>query len=264
MYSFCLYVCGNDADRFRRLKNSLDCLHRLKNQDFEIVLIEQSLDGNFYYDWAYDYVSKYQKVHKTGIGFNQSWVRNLSIKLASGKVCILYDMDMLISNAYLSHVGLCLEQTQFAIGADWILVPTELEMTNIDVVKEPLDYFLNVERKKKIGNLYGIGWGHIMAFNRDWFLNTLGGFLESLYWWGKEDEELVDRYCRMFNIRWDKLPTVKDVVLHQWHEGRDMSMLQQNMQIVATARSMSPFDVSRRLIDAKIGSLDEPKHIFSI
>lgn len=234
-FSFCLYVCGNDPARKIRLKNALSCFDRLKNKNYEVILIEQSVDGKYYYTEFAHLCSTYQRVFHDK-GFNQSWCRNLSVKYAKHNTCIVYDMDMIISQDYLDTIDSQFRDgvTTLALGANCVLMPTEYEMQGICLDNNP-KYYANkgiVTRKKYPGRQGGVGMGHIMIVNREWFFTKMGGFLESLYWWGKEDEEFVSR-C---GVAIPDIPSIEEVVLHQWHEGRDMSALQNNIETIEKLR----------------------------
>lgn len=105
MLSVILHIGGNLP---QRKVNILECFRNLSlqdYQDYELVIVEQSLDGELYWQGITEFIFPHRKYmaifHPEYCG---SWVRNVGAKIATGDILLFLDADTLFKYNYLSTV----------------------------------------------------------------------------------------------------------------------------------------------------------------
>jgi glycosyltransferase involved in cell wall biosynthesis len=96
--------CGGNASwRLRNLEEVLICLRSQTRKDFELILVEQSTDGQYYHDQkSCDlYLPIEDPMNRP---FNRSWCRNVGAYHASGELLLLMDGDYVFQCDYLEKV----------------------------------------------------------------------------------------------------------------------------------------------------------------
>ena len=104
--SIILPTGGNDHLRNR---NFNECLSAIKNQtftDYEVIVVEQALDGNFYKRSnpiiPYKHIAIKDPQNR---GFNLSWCRNVGAREANGELIVLMDSDFVFENNYFTVIS---------------------------------------------------------------------------------------------------------------------------------------------------------------
>ena len=106
---------GNDPGRNRNFEECLRCIREQTFRDYEIIVVEQSLDGRFYKNENPSY--KHIKIKDPqNRGFNLSWCRNVGARLASGEILILMDSDFVFEKDYFKTISEF--KGNFAAGAE--------------------------------------------------------------------------------------------------------------------------------------------------
>lgn len=207
---------GNYPERVRNLHEVLLCLGQQTYREFELVLVEQSVDEKFYH--SHLPCSNYIQLKDPGNrGFNRSWCRNVGAYSASGDMILLMDGDYVFSASYLERV---LEiKDVFFSGTDLYLWSTAELLKEYMRSRDVSVFERSPHRLRPF--LRGIACGGIVGFNRQWFINEFAGYNENFFRYGFEDTEAVNRIQRILNKRAEELATVPVHVAHLYHRERD-------------------------------------------
>lgn len=260
MISIVIPVAGNNFDRRTRLVHCLKAINLQLGDGYperEIIIVEQSLDGNFYHDDVR--CDKYFAVKDPrSNAFNLSWLRNIGAVQANGNHIVLMDMDIVVGPDYLHRV---LEVNNFAFGAKAYLwlnrIQSELyyrgQYSIGNVVVEEHDNVM-------IPGVRG-GCGCVLVFTRDFFDEYYGGFVENFSRWGYEDTESAHRLLGIFGLKEIKdLPRVNTVAAHLYHDfdRRENFMYGPNKDL---CDKLNALDANYRVELIKkygVGKLEEP------
>jgi glycosyltransferase involved in cell wall biosynthesis len=256
MISIVIPVAGNNFDRRTRLSY---CLKALRNQQVgaktEIIVVEQSLDGNFYHD-DIRCDSYYPVKDPHNRGFNLSWLRNIGAKQAKGSHIVLMDMDIVVEQNYLFEVQ---KIANFAFGAKAYLWLSRQESEQYyrgsSQILSPVDHD-NV----MIPGVRG-GCGCVLCFTKDFFDEYYGGFWEGFHNWGYEDTESAHRLLGIFGLKEVKeLPRVNAIACHLYHDyDRRMNFMNgPNKDLCDKLNAMHHSDRVYLLKSFGVGRLEEP------
>ena len=244
---------GNYPERVRNLHEVIACLQRQTYKEFELVLVEQRVDGNYYHNDIR--CSKYIPISDpAGRGFNRSWCRNVGAYNASGEVVLLMDGDYVFQDDYLEQV-LKMDDVFFS-GTDLYLWSSAREVEAYFATRNMKVFESSPGKLKPF--LRGIACGGIVGFRRDWFINEFGGYNENFFKYGFEDTEAVNRIQKILNKNAHELATVPVHVAHLFHKERDGKFGTNNKLYDLFAQ----FDVRKyvqMLKEIGVGDVKEPK-----
>lgn len=207
---------GNFPERVRNLHLSLECLRKQTFNDFELLLVEQTVDGSFYHS-NLDCDKYIQLRDPLMRGFNRSWCRNVGANTATGDIILLMDGDYVFAEKYLEIIARTTDR--FFSGTD------QYRWSTLPLVEEYLaSKDVSVFRKAKIKYVpfrRGIANGGIVGFDREWFKSSFIGYNENFFKYGYEDTEAVHRILRILDKRPEQLFTAPVSVAHLYHGVRD-------------------------------------------
>lgn len=251
-------VGGDDPDRFNRLQHSSHSLMEC-SADYEVILVEQVMDGNKYYDHAF--ATRYCTVEAPG-QFNVAWCGNVGARLATGDRILFMDADIIVPPGYLDELDK-MEIPQFAHGASWY---TALEWGHAYEYYAHSDF----EEARRCAKLYThnqymptvepyLGHGYIRVFNREWYWDVLGGHVEDFLVWGFEDSEIIlHRVHYMMGLDLEDIPALNTHCLHLYHDApRDQGYVA-NFPIFEALKSYRAVDRCEVLKRLKVG---DPKRM---
>jgi hypothetical protein len=192
--------------RFRNLKETLKSLEKQTFQDFETICIEQIFNNNNYYkDFDFD---RYAHLRSPIMGDvrNRAWQKNFGVKLSRGELILFMDTDFVFDEKFLENIINYYDKTGKEVFVCWDKLwrlkpkPAEDYLSG----KLSFDDIMNDNSLIYVGEthdyLYPLKTGPsegAILFEKDFFLNTFGGWNESFFGWGYQDNEAA--------WRWDKL-----------------------------------------------------------
>jgi glycosyltransferase involved in cell wall biosynthesis len=267
--SIVIPTAGND---FLRSRNFAQCIRSIEDQNFkeyEVIIVEQSLDGNFYKE-----IFKSKGFRWIGIkdpedrGFNLSWCRNVGAKLANGEKIILMDADMVFESEYLDKVYE--NKDPFAGGA------YEYHWINNEIVTSEFCRSRNFEYVYKYGKgeprdpvfrfnpfTRGCGYGAVLVYNKDWYWNEFGGYPEDFFKYGWEDKAAIEIVKEILGIKNDdSLPRIDYRIIHLSHYSKDTRNMKKNEELFNKIVSRNKFVISRDLKNLELGNIDSPRIYF--
>ena len=261
--SIILPTGGNDHLRNR---NFNECLSAIKNQtftDYEVIVVEQTLDGNFYKRSnpiiSYKHIGIKDQQNR---GFNLSWCRNVGAREADGEIIVLMDSDFVFENNYFDIVSQF--NGEFAAGAEtyyWCNTegPTLEWLRNKD---------FNIFRRKGGGPrdevfqfrsmTRGCGYGAILVYNKSWFWETLGGYNENFFRYGWEDKATTEMIKSLLNRDDESMLRIPSEAAHLSHRSKDVRNLNINEDLFNRFTQMNQFDLSLRIKEAAVGKRSGP------
>jgi glycosyltransferase involved in cell wall biosynthesis len=252
---------GNDPGRNRNFEECLRCIREQTFRDYEIIVVEQSLDGRFYKNENPSY--KHIKIKDPqNRGFNLSWCRNVGARLASGEILILMDSDFVFEKDYFKTISEF--KGNFAAGAEtyyWCNMegPTSHWMNNRDFnyfrnnggePRSPIFKFRSMTR--------GCGFGAILVYNREWYWNVFGGYNENFFRYGWEDKAATETIKFLLNRTDETMDRIPYEAAHLSHFGKDGRNLNINEKLFYHFTAMNQRDLSNKIKKASVGKTDEP------
>lgn len=246
-------VGGNDPDRFNRLQHSSHSLMQC-DADYEVILVEQVMDGNKYYDSAF--ATRYCPIEAPG-QFNVAWCGNVGARLATGDRILFMDADIIVPPGYLDELDK-MDIPQFAHGSSWY---TALEWGHTYEYYAHEDF----EEARRCAKLYThnqymptvdpyLGHGYIRVFDKAWYWDVLGGHVEDFLVWGFEDSEIIlHRVHYMMGLDLEDIPALNTHCLHLYHDGpRDQGYVK-NFPIFEALKSYRAIDRCELLKRLRVG-----------
>ena len=218
-------ICGSGLpERIRNCNETIRCLKNQTYQNYEIIIVEQSIDGNFYHSKteATQYIAIKDPMDR---GFNRSWCRNVGAYSANGEIILLMDADYVFPNNYLEKI-ICQKEDFFA-GTDLYLWSTQ---TLAEKYIQNHDVSIFEKCKMRLRPfLGGIATGGILGFNRKWYIKEFTGYNESFFNYGFEDNEALNRIMYLLGKEYDGLATTPIHVAHLFHTVRDQEPVSNGM-----------------------------------
>jgi glycosyltransferase involved in cell wall biosynthesis len=244
---------GNYPERVRNLHEVLLCLGQQSYRDFELILVEQSVDGKFYHSQlpCDEYI---QLQDPRGRGFNRSWCRNAGAYNASGETILMMDGDYVFPTNYLERV---LEMKDVFFSGTNLYLWSTPELLKEYMQHRNMNAFERCTHRLK-PFLRGIACGGIIGFNRQWYINEFAGYNENFFQYGFEDTEAVNRIQRILNKRPEELATVPVHVAHLYHRERD-GKFASNSNLYNTYTAWDVKKYVRMLKEIGVGDIKEPK-----
>jgi glycosyltransferase involved in cell wall biosynthesis len=261
--SIILPTGGNDHLRNR---NFNECLSAIKSQrftDYEVIVVEQSLDGNFYK--SSNPILNYKHVgikDPQNRGFNLSWCRNVGAREAQGEIIVLMDSDFVFDDGYFSVISEF--KGEFAAGAETYYWCNTEEAT-IDWIRTK-DF--NVFRRRGAGPRdpvfqfrsmsRGCGYGAILVYNKEWFWDTMGGYNENFFRYGWEDKATTEMIKSLLGRDDESMLRIPYEAAHLNHRAKDVRNLNTNESLFVRFTGMNQSELSRIIKEARVGKKSEP------
>lgn len=259
---------GKDSSRERNLLQCLLCLSEQTLKNFEIIIVEQSLDGNYYQEWVKD-----KGIRWIGIsdplnrGFNLSWCRNVGVRESNGKKVVLLDSDMCFESEYLQKV---LESNSvFSLGAKlyhWIRKEdvTSIYIRDRDFKRmyihseggqtDDVHRFFSIDRDN--------GSGASLVFDKKWYLDSFGGYCEDFFRYGWEDKAGIEVIKKILNIKTkEELDVIEYDMIHLSHGGKDYKNLKTNEALFESIKEMDIKEWIDKTKNNPLGDKKSPKII---
>lgn len=256
MISIILQSCGPNEERRKNLEAILYCLEQQTYKDWEVILVEQSLDGNFYNkDFNCHQYIPIKDVKQRGV--NRSWGRNAGGRVAKGDRLLFLDADIVFGKHYLEAIT-SFKGDPFFIASNYIIWSTQEEKETY-LKNRDAETLLKSVNDRYESNDADSPINVAVCFERDWFFNTFGGFLENFFKWGFEDAEALDRIMKALGKSFPELHVLeKEGVAHLYHENRDRRWDFYNKNIFDYFRKFDDPIVSEAIKAANPGNLQHP------
>ena len=266
--SIIIPVAGNDQLRNRNFEQCIKCILNQNFLDYEVIIVEQSLDNNYYKSAIEKKGFKWIGIKDPhNRGFNLSWCRNVGAKNANGEKLVLMDADMVFESEYFNRI--IENKEMFAGGASkyhWI---SQESITEGFVKTKDFNWIYNyglgrpkdyIFRFEPFSN--GCGYGAILIFNREWYWNIFGGYPEDFFRYGWEDKAAVEIIKGLLNISEDKdLSKIDYEVIHLSHFSKDSKNMKKNEEIYKKIKMLDKKDLSKKIKLMNLGEIDSPKII---
>lgn len=225
MISIVIPIQKNNEIRDRNLRCCLESIIKQTYQNNEIIIVEQ-WDKEYYYSWMGE---KYIKIKDPkNRGYNLAWGRNCGAKVAEGDIILLMDADLIIPKDYLEKVSQM--KSLFASGSNEYVM-TDKESTKLYYKRKDLNVFnLNTQRACGYNKRKHMYYGLILIFKKE-FWEKFGGFCESFFRYGREDNEAAYRIMQLLGKDEDEIERIDSPVYHLFHQGRDLSNISINKRI---------------------------------
>lgn len=252
MISVIIPAAGNDPERQLNFKETLHCLEQQSYPDWELIIVEQSLDGNFYH--AGISCDRYVPVRDPESSvFNLSWLRNVGARQAKGDRLVFMDADMVFAADYLQRVA-DFEGDPFFRGMEFVVESNSvqkaayLQSRDLAGLLAEIEFFFKAEQTNMI-----------LCCERSWYWNTFGGLIENFYAWGWEDLEGIYRITKILQKPSSKLHYLKGArVAHLYHQNRDLSVYDPGKELYYTCQKMDHRRMLKGLQMIGVGNPDNP------
>ena len=247
---------GNNPERIRNLEENLKCLRNQTYKNWELIIVEQSMDGKFYHqNRNYD---QYKGITDEQFrGFNLSWCRNVGAKMATGDIIVLMDADYVFRPDYLEKLAGF--NGKFSSSASHVCWTSRPEMLNYYRTLNPETALASPHRF--IPFIDGKGYACIIMFDREWYHSTFVGYVENFFRYGCEDVEAVYRIMKLLKVDLHGLERPKNApIAHLFHGGKDYN-LKFNCDMKDQLVELDGHWVSEQLRTAGVGNFDHPSLI---
>ena len=173
-------------------------------KDVELIVVEQSLDGEFYF---LPHLKECKKIKIHYPVFNKSWCINVGVAASKHDYVAVCDCDMYSTNY---EWGLLLywmknNRHKWAFGWNRLVYTNDEQRTNILLGD-------NQPKARYVNPVPGYSEGGIVVFEKDFF-NKIGKFNEFMVELGGIDTEIIIR-CRYLYNKYASYPAI---VYHLWH-----------------------------------------------
>lgn len=264
--SIILPTGGSDHLRNRNFNECLTCIKNQTFTDYEVIVVEQSLDNNFYKQSnsiiPYKHIGISDPQNR---GFNLSWCRNVGAREAQGEIIVLMDSDFVFENNYFQVISEF--KGEFAAGAEtyyWCNAedPTSDWLRNKDFnsfrkkgagPRDPVFKFRSMSR--------GCGYGAILVYNKEWFWNTMGGYNENFFRYGWEDKATTEMIKSLLSKDDESMFRIQYEAAHLNHRSKDVRNMNINESLFNRFTSMNQFELSNRIREANVGKRSGPTTI---
>ena len=264
--SIILPTGGSDHLRNRNFNECLTCIKNQTFVDYEVIVVEQSLDNNFYKQSnsiiPYKHIGISDPQNR---GFNLSWCRNVGAREAQGEIIVLMDSDFVFENNYFQVISEF--KGEFAAGAEtyyWCNTedPTSDWLRNKDFnsfrkqgagPRDPVFKFRSMSR--------GCGYGAILVYNKDWFWNVFGGYNENFFRYGWEDKAATETIKFLLSKDDESMYRIQYESAHLNHRSKDVKNININERLFNQFISMDQNDLVRRIKEANVGKKEIPSII---
>ena len=231
--SIILPTAGNDPQRNRNFNECLKCINSQIFRDFEVIVVEQSLDGKVYKE--NNPIIQYKHIaikDPEDRGFNLSWCRNVGARQAKGDILVLMDSDFVFENQYFQIISQF--NGKFAAGSEtyyWCNTegPTQewLRTRDFNIFRNrgagPKDEVFKFRSMSR-----GCGYGAILVYNRDWYWNVFGGYNENFFRYGWEDKAATETIKFLLNKNDETMERIQYDTAHLSHRSKDVRNINLN------------------------------------
>ena len=243
-----------------RIQHVTTCIALLRKQtytNYEIILVEQ-IDcdiGNARSKQVLYKNSNADKhiviTNKINHMFNQPWMSNVGAMVANGDKFLFFDADVGVQKTYLQAVHDFPDPFFFS----WQQCYHYTKHISAKIHKKRA--LLRDPNRTMYKAGIGGHAGYAVCATRDFFFGTLGGYIEDMFGWGGNDQEIMYRSSYFMKHKARALP---QPIFHMWHGRSYAKASVMNRRLVRTARKY-PDKVSNRLKKANIGKKSNPTRI---
>jgi glycosyltransferase involved in cell wall biosynthesis len=259
--SIVIPIGGNDYLRGRNFNECLKCINEQTFKDFEIIVVEQSLDGNFYKT-----SSKYKHIginDPLNRGFNLSWCRNVGAKEAEGDILVLMDSDFVFDKDYFKVISEF--KGKFAAGAETYYWCNREDPTTEWLKTKDLESIRSKGSDNHLSHVFkfrsmtkGSGYGAILVYNKEWFFNVLGGYNENFFKYGWEDKATTESIKFLLNKNDEELDRIPYEAFHLFHLNKDTRNLKTNEVLFKKFTTMDQIELCEAIKKINIGKIESP------
>ena len=262
---------GNDPARERNFKYCLRCIKDQTYTSYEVIVIEQSLDGSFYKQWCEDFGISWRGIKDPlDRGFNLSWCRNVGSKIAKGEQIVLLDSDMCFDADYFKEISK--NKSDFAGGATTYHWIREERVTRIYEKNKDFAGVYSFGAGRHIDPVHrfkpfieGNGYGAVLVFNRKWYWEFFGGYPEDFFKYGWEDKAAVEVIKYALGVPDDSaIPLIDYNVIHLSHSNKDYNNMKSNEDLYNYIKTCDKKDWIDMAKSVKLGNLDSPTTLINL
>jgi glycosyltransferase involved in cell wall biosynthesis len=261
--SIILPTGGNDHLRNRNFNECLLAIKGQKFTDYEVIVVEQSLDGNFYK--SSNPILNYKHIgikDPQNRGFNLSWCRNVGAREAQGEIIVLMDSDFVFESDYFTIISEF--KGEFAAGAEtyyWCNTeePTSewLRTKDFNLFRRrgagPRDAVFQFRSMSR-----GCGYGAILVYNREWFWESMGGYNENFFRYGWEDKATTEMIKSLLGRDDESMLRIPYEAAHLSHRSKDVRNLNTNEALFYKFTRMNQSELSIIIKESCVGKRSEP------
>jgi len=195
----------------QRVKNSLNSLAKQTIQDFELIFVDYGSDAavsktikSIVKNYSF---AKYVFNNTRGWFWSRSHALNTGIKLASGQLTLLWDIDLIVELDFLEKLGQQNFQDKFTTHRCYYLPP---EANNQNYKSSEI---LKNSQHSYVG----------LCCVQTKIVNKIGGFDEFFQVWGAEDDDLYNR-LQLEGLERQQIDATQVPVYHQWHPSQSPAL----------------------------------------
>lgn len=253
MISVLVPIGGGRKERRRRFYAYLETLARQTYKDFEVIVVEQSLDGGHYYVGEGDLHIKLKDPY--GRGFNESWAYNVGVRQAKGDVLALLGMDF-VFNEYFLQDAVDNMSGDFMFACDTCVFASQ-EETDTFYQNKDYDQILNSPGYASFTPRLGAAVG-ICFVKKEAYFNKYGGWVENYFGWGAHDKCWGYRVADIEGVPMTSLPILPHEIIHLCHDNeRSKDLVNVNSDTVFNAcRQLGAVNI--REMNQNAGNVNEP------
>jgi glycosyltransferase involved in cell wall biosynthesis len=262
---------GNDPVRERNFKYCLQSIADQTYTNYEVIVIEQSLDGSFYKEWCKDFGIGWKGIKDPlDRGFNLSWCRNVGAREAKGTQIILLDSDMCFDVDYFKEISK--NKSGFAGGASMYHWIREEKVTRIYENNKNFAGVYSFGAGRHIDPVFrfkpfvdGNGYGAVLIFNREWYWESFGGYPEDFFKYGWEDKAAVEIIKYALGIPYDSaVPLIDYNVIHLSHSNKDYNNMKSNESLYNWIKNCDKKTWIDKAKMSKLGNINSPAVLINL
>lgn len=201
------FIIGHRGlERLPHLLLTLQSIAAQRNVSLECIVVEQSASPELK-----DHMPSWVRYIHTPLPYAdmpycRSWALNVGARLATGKLLVLHDNDMLVPQEYASHLVIIAEDGYEVMNVKrFVFYLSESHSVGV------LSGQCAVSSDSPDSVVQNLEAGASLAITRDAYF-AVGGFDESFVGWGGEDNEFWDRVQTRRVWPYGSLP-----LIHLWH-----------------------------------------------
>jgi glycosyltransferase involved in cell wall biosynthesis len=262
--SIVLATGGNDIGRERNFRECLKCINEQSFSDYEIIVVEQTLDGSFYKgnNSQYKHIPIKDPQNR---GFNLSWCRNVGAKESQGEIIVLMDSDFVFEKDYFKTISEF--KGEFAAGAETYYWCNMEGPSSHWISHRDFNHFRNIGNGPKDSVFKfrsmtrGCGFGAILVYNRDWFWNVFGGYNENFFRYGWEDKAATETIKFLLNRNDETMSRIPYEAAHLSHGAKDGRNMNINEKLFYQFTKMDQNELVSKIKNVGVGKKNSPSII---
>jgi glycosyltransferase involved in cell wall biosynthesis len=253
---------GNDPERTRNLEECLGAIFSQNYKNYEVILVEQTLNGAFYQHDRGGRIKHITISDPQNRGFNLSWCRNVGAKEATGDTLILMDSDFVFDAGYFDRVAAF--EGEFAAGSETYYWCNTEEPTREWLRTKDFNVFerFGSEPKDSVfvfrSMTRGCGYGAIIVFSRKWYWEVFGGYIENFFKYGWEDKASFETIKVLLNRSDEEMSRIPGKCYHLSHRGKDIRNMNINERLYETYRRTDQKEIAERQRSLDLGKKEGP------